>query len=142
MRLRTLLRSAVCASALVTVSCGGSDGGGSSTPGPTPTPTPTPTPQATAISIVDNRGDQSFNPNPVPAPTSGTVTWVNNNGEVHRIVANDGSFDTGNIAPGASSSAVPVPAGGVNYHCSLHPTMVGVVNDTGGETPPCQGLYC
>lgn len=141
MRVRTLLRSAVCASALMALSCGGSDGGGSSTPGPSPTPPPS-TPQPTAISILGDRGDQSFNPNPVPAPASGTVTWVNNNGEVHRIVANDGSFDTGNIAPGASSSAIQVPAGGINYHCSLHPGMVGAVNDSGNTTPPCTGLYC
>jgi plastocyanin len=68
--------------------------------------------------------------------------WNNADTVVHRIVANDGSWDTGNIAPGANSAPMAVSTNGVRYHCSLHPSMVGVVNSTGGDTPPCTGLYC
>jgi len=62
--------------------------------------------------------------------------------DVDRIVANDGSFDTGNLAPGATSTAVTLPASGARYHCTLHPTMVGAVSDSGGTEPPCTGIYC
>ena len=78
----------------------------------------------------------------VQAASSGSETWNNTDSVTHRIVANDGSFDTGNIAPGASSPAMSVSADGARYHCSIHPTMVGVVNNSSGGTPPCTGLYC
>ena len=71
-----------------------------------------------------------------------TVVWHNNDGTVHRIVANDNSFDTGNISANGNSQAITVPAGGINYHCSIHPGMVGAINSTGGSTPPCTGIYC
>lgn len=56
----------------------------------------------------------------------------------HRVVLNDGTFDTGNIAPGATSRTFTMPTTGVTYHCLLHPTMVGAVtSSTGGAPPPC-----
>ena len=142
MRLTTAVRSLVCLGALTAMSCGGGGGGGGSqSPAPSPSPTPPPT-QATQVNIVGERGNQSFNPNPVPAPANGMLAWNNTDNLVHRIVANDGSFDTGNISPGATSSPIQAPAGGANYHCSLHPAMIGAVNSSSGATPPCQGIYC
>ena len=141
MRAVSLIRSATLILAFAAASCGGSS---SYNPGPSPSPTPTPTPTPTAgvVNIVGERGNQSFNPNPASLPTNGMLTWSNTDGTTHRIVANDGSWDTGNLPPGASSAAIQVPAGGVHYHCSIHPTMVGAVNDSSGTTPPCTGLYC
>ncbi len=123
--------------ALVASSCGGS---GSSYTAPTSTPTPTPT--AGVISIVGQLGSRSFNPNPSALPSDRMITWTNSDGVTHRIVANDGSWDTGNLGPGASSTALQLPAGGAHYHCSIHPSMIGAVNDSGGTTPPCTGIYC
>ena len=138
MRVVSSVRSAAVILAFLAAGCGGS--GYSSSPSPTPTPTPTPT--AGQINIVGLAGNRSFNPNPAPLTTDHMATWTNTDGVTHRIVANDGSWDTGNIAPGASSAAIPLPAGGTNYHCSLHPTMIGAVNDSSGTTPPCTGVYC
>jgi plastocyanin len=71
------------------------------------------------------------------------VAWLNNDALVHRIVANDGSFDTGDIAPGATSRAVQASAAGTNYHCSIHPAMIGAIGSAQGEPPPaCSGPYC
>jgi plastocyanin len=56
------------------------------------------------------------------------VSWTNTDRIVHRIVADDGSFDTGNLSQGQSSAAVQLPAAGKSYHCSIHPSMVGVVS--------------
>jgi len=101
-----------------------------------------PTDNAAAITIVANNGAQSFAPN--PAPVGGQMAvWTNGDGEAHRIVANDGSFDTGNISPEATSIAVALPAEGINYHCSIHPTMIGAIGGSGGNAPPaCVGPYC
>jgi plastocyanin len=71
-----------------------------------------------------------------------SVAWRNDDNTVHRLVANDGSFDTGTISPGATSAAITIAAAGTNYHCTIHPTMVGAVSGTSGTTPPCSGLYC
>lgn len=125
----------------LSIGCGGGGGGGTGGGNPSGPSNPPPSSGAT-ITIVGSAGAQAFNPNPAGMPSSRSVTWRNDDNEVHRIVANDNSFDTGNIAPGASSSAVTVPANGARYHCTLHPTMVGAVNDTSGTTPPCSGLYC
>jgi plastocyanin len=93
------------------------------------------------VTIVGERAANSFNPNP-SAPANGSMTWSNADSVTHRIVANDNSFDTGDIAPGAKSAAMAVGADGVHYHCSIHPSMIGAVNSPGGNTPPCMGQYC
>ena len=113
------------------VSCGG---GGSSPSSPAPSGPVT-------INIVGERGAQSFSPN--PALVAGqTVVFRNTDSVDHRVQLNDLSIDTGDIAPGASSRAVAMPAAGTNYHCSLHPTMVGAVGSVNNNPPPCTGPYC
>lgn len=111
--------------------------GSSGAPATTPSPVGSPT-----ITIVGQNGAQSFSPN--PASFGGEqVVFKNNDSVTHRVVLNDGSVDTGDIAPGATSRAVTIPAAGINYHCSLHPTMVGSSGASSGTPPPpCQGIYC
>ena len=100
-----------------------------------------PTSNAATIEIAANNGSQSFSPNPAPAGGQMAV-WRNDHGETHRIVANDGSFDTGDLAPGATSAMVQLPAAGLNYHCDIHPTMIGAVGGAGGAAPPPCTDYC
>jgi plastocyanin len=127
---------------LLTAGCGGSSSptsptssGGGSTGGGTS--------GAVTISISATAGANSFTPNPATQNTTGAVMFRNADGVVHRIVANDGSFDSGDIAPGATSRSLPAPAAGTNYHCSLHPAMIGAIGGQQGEAPPaCTGLYC
>lgn len=116
---------------------GGGDSGGS------PTAPTNPSPATVTISIVTTADAQSYNPNPATQSQGATVAWRNNDGVVHRIVANDGSFDTGDIAPGATSRGVQPSASGTNYHCSIHPAMIGAIGSTqGAPPPPCSGEYC
>ena len=123
------------ASALVMEACSGS----SSAPAPSPSPTTSTTP---TITITGQRGSSSFTPN--PASFGGQqVVFKNADSVMHRVVLNDGSVDTGDIAPGATSGPVLMPGGGTNYHCSLHPAMVGAVGGATGSAPPtCDGPYC
>jgi plastocyanin len=136
--MRRILVSAGGAAAIAVVSF--ACGGGSGPSGPSNNP-PQNNPQATTINIVGDNGRQSFTPNPADNNVN-RATWRNTDSQVHRIVANDGSFDTGNINPGASSSAVSVSADGANYHCTLHPGMVGTIRAASGTEPPCTGFYC
>jgi plastocyanin len=88
-----------------------------------------------------SNGTQAFSPN--PAGFGGqTVVFKNNDSVSHRVVLNDGSVDTGDIAPGATSRAVAMPASGTNYHCQIHPGMIGAVSGGAGAPPACVGLYC
>jgi plastocyanin len=111
-------------------SCGGSS----------PSPT-TPTPQAITIIITGQRGALSFSPNPATAGGQ-LVVFRNNDTEAHSVRLNDGTVNWGTIQPGATSQAFRMPAEGTNYHCNLHPAMIGAVNaETGGQPPPCRD-YC
>jgi plastocyanin len=137
--MQRLTAAAAVAASLVVSSCGG--GGGSSPTNPSPTPTPTPTPNALTITITSQNGSQSFSPNPASAGGQ-LVVFRNADTIPHRVQLNDGSIDTGTIAPGATSSAVMMPTAGTHYHCTLHPAMTGAVSGMAGDPPPCVGIYC
>jgi plastocyanin len=89
-----------------------------------------------------DRGAQSFSPNPASVSQGNMMVFRNTDSVVHHIVMNDGSLDSGDIAPGAFSPALRLGTDGANYHCTIHPTMVGSINKATGEPPPCTGLYC
>ncbi len=136
--MRTRLVYAALAAAFIVAACGGGYSGT-----PTSPPPGGGSSGAVTISIGGNRGNQSFSPNPGAPAQDQMVSWRNADNVVHRIVLNDGTGDTGDITPGATSSAVRIPANGTNYHCSIHPGMVGSIRASGGDPPPpCTGIYC
>jgi parallel beta-helix repeat protein len=106
--------------------------------GPAPCPNfPGNAPATKAVSIVGNSGANSFVPNPVAAAAGDMVVWTNNHPfSIHRIVLDDGSYDSGNLGSGQSGPPLTVPASGVNYHCSIHPSMVGTITVTPASTAP------
>lgn len=123
--------------ALAASGCGG--GGGSSA---SPTAPSAATPSPVTITVTRQNGAQSFSPNPASAGGQ-QVVFRNADSVVHRVVLNDNTIDTGDIAPGATSRVVTMPGGGTNYHCSLHPDMVGAISPASGGAPPaCTGIYC
>jgi len=131
------------AGAIAAANCGG--GGGGSTP---TSPTTTTgggggsTPTVVTINIKGVNGKLSFDPNPATVNAGQLVAFKNNDVVTHRIVLDDGSMQTTDIAPGATSATLPI--GGVNqaYHCSIHPSMVGSFNSAATpDPPPCTG-YC
>jgi plastocyanin len=137
-----VLACGAAALALIVSACGGGNNGYNNTPTSPTSPTPPPAGSAT-INIVGTSGPQSFSPNPSPALATGQmVVWHNSDAATHRIVANDGSFDTGNITSGSASAPLQLKTDGTNYHCSIHPSMTGAINATAGAPPPCQGQYC
>jgi len=78
------------------------------------------------INVVGINGAMSFSPNPATLPAGQMVVWHNSDSITHRVVLDDGSVDTGNIAGGASSRAMSINNGGP-YHCAIHPVMVGTI---------------
>jgi plastocyanin len=66
--------------------------------------------------------------------SGGVVTWENHEFlqpvvDTHTVVADDGSFDSGDILLHLSfSTVIDKPSGSiVTYHCFYHPWMVGVI---------------
>lgn len=129
------------ASAAALISCGGSSYSSSST---APTPTPANSSANVTIAIASSTGSTAFNPNPVVAMAGDMVAFKNNDSTTHHIVMNDGSADFGEITPGATSRAMAAPSKAGNYHCTIHPTMVGTINgDKAPDAPPCTNPgYC
>ena len=134
-----LLRGVGLAAAVGMWSCGGGSSSGTPTAPTTPSPTPAPTSPTVTINIVGSDGNKAYQPNPVVARTGDTLLFRNNDSTTHHVVMDDGSADLGDIAPGSSRSAT-LKGAGSNYHCTIHPTMVGSVNGaTAPEPPPSDG---
>ncbi len=118
----------------VTLAACGSNSSSPTAPSPMPSPSPG-TGASLTVTVTGQNGASSFSPNPGTVTAGQTVAWFNADSTVHDVTADDGSFTTGNIAPGATSSPIAMnTAGSIPYHCSIHPSMVGslTVNSTGG----------
>ena len=111
-----------------------------------PAESTTPAPDSTTtVEILNN----AFNPPQLNVAPGTTVTWVNRDSVAHTVTADNGLFDSGQLAPGASYPVVLDGAGTVSYHCKLHPEMRGsIVVGEGGQagetgittTPPNQAV--
>lgn len=135
MNTRTILNFGGCLLVAATlVGCGGSGDRGYAAPvAPTPAPTPTapPATPTVTINIVGMNGTNSFSPNPATVAVGQRVAWHNSDNTTHTATADGGAFNTGNIAPGATSTPITMTAAGsLSYHCQIHPDMAGTVTVT------------
>lgn len=64
-----------------------------------------------------------FNPPQMTVKAGETVEWKNEDIFSHTVTADNGSFDSGLIAPGNSWQRTFEQAGTVGYHCRPHPNM-------------------
>ena len=114
-----------------------------------PAESTTPAPDSTTtVEILNN----AFNPPQLNVAPGTTVTWVNRDSVPHTVTADNGLFDSKELAPGASYPVVLDGAGTVTYHCKLHPEMRGSIvvgepgqaSEGGGTgtttTPPNQAV--
>jgi plastocyanin len=134
------------AAALFAVGCGGGSSSGSSSPtAPSSGGTGSGGTQTTVtITITGQNGKLAFNPNPASVDKGQLVVFKNNDTVTHHIMLDDGSLQTTDIAPGATSAAVAMgTSGSSTYHCTIHPGMVGGFNGAEAEPPPnCNQAYC
>ena len=71
--------------------------------------------------------DYSFSPDPLKIARGTTVTWVNHDDVAHTATADDHSWDSKEIAPGAKWSRTFDKPGRYPYYCTIHPDMKGTV---------------
>src|SRR4051812_14688573 len=78
------------------------------------------------ITMVGDRGNQSYAPNPTTMRVGQTVAWKNSDTTAHDATQDASRFATGTISAGATSSPLTMStAGTFAYHCTIHPGMVG-----------------
>ena len=68
-----------------------------------------------------------FSPASLQININAAVTWINDDNMVHTVTSDNGSFDSGDIAPGAKFTYTFTHTGTFNYHCIHHSGMTGVV---------------
>ena len=80
-------------------------------------------------------GDKAYSPNPIDVKVGEGLTWTNDDSQIHTATsgaagaADAGSvFDSGIMSPDATFDFVFDTAGTYDYHCTMHPQMVGTVN--------------
>jgi plastocyanin len=92
----------------------------------------------TKVSIVEEAsemGDQAYDPNPVKIKSGDSVTWTNDDSQIHTVTSGTGSddpnlgkdFDSSMLSQNQTFSHKFTTAGEFPYFCQLHPTMVGKV---------------
>ena len=71
--------------------------------------------------------DFAFSPPSLTISVGDTVTWTNADSVVHTATSTSGSFDSGDLAQGASYSLTFSQAGTYGYLCTPHPSMTGTI---------------
>jgi plastocyanin len=71
----------------------------------------------------------AFEPAALVAGPGDTIVWINHDVVPHTATTEDGSMNSGVILPGGTwSFVVPKLAAQLEYLCSFHPTMTGVIS--------------
>ena len=129
----TSLRLAlISATLMLAIGCG--DYSSSSPYSPTPTPS-TPPPQGAPLASssvmipvgASTLGNRAFVPAELNIAPGTLVTWINADSTTHTSTSNVDGWHSGNIAPGGEFSFAFQTAGTFQYHCAIHPGMVGTV---------------
>lgn len=72
----------------------------------------------------------AFSPASMTIKAGTALTWTNADNVTHTVTADDGSFDSGNVASGATFSHTFATAGTFAYHCNIHSSMHGTITVT------------
>ena len=73
----------------------------------------------------------AFSPKSVTVKVGQKVTWTNQDAVDHNVIANDGTFKSGDFGQNGTYSFTPKKAGKIEYQCTLHPGMTATLNVTG-----------
>ena len=83
---------------------------------------------ALLINIIGTVGSNAFMPNPLTANVGDQIVFTNNDSRMHHIVIDNGGPDLGDVQPGQSSAPTALTTPTATFHCTIHPTMVGAIN--------------
>jgi plastocyanin len=69
----------------------------------------------------------AFDPPRIEAGAGTRLTWTNRDRTPHTVTADDGSFDSGTLAPGDTFNVAVPRNGPITYACMIHPEMTGTI---------------
>jgi plastocyanin len=121
--MRRLTTSLFIVLTLITVAACSNSG---SSAAPTAATSQAPAAPAGAASAVEIK-DFAFNPATATVSAGSKVTWTNSDTTAHTVTFDDGSGDSGNLAPGSTFDHAFATAGSFAYHCTIHSQMHGTV---------------
>jgi len=81
-------------------------------------------------------GDNSFTPPNITVNPGTTVCWINHGVAHHTVTSVSGTFDSQDLAPGATFTYRFDTPGTFSYRCLYHPEMVGSITVNGTPPPP------
>jgi plastocyanin len=86
------------------------------------------------VSIIGIKKDKSFDPNPIEINAGDSITWTNDDNEIHTVTSGSDEgpsigteFDSGTLASGQSFTHQFDKPGTYEYFCSFHESMTGKV---------------
>src|SRR5436309_10845358 len=86
------------------------------------------------VSIIGIKKDKSFDPNLIEIKAGDSVTWTNDDDDIHTVTSGSREgptigqeFDSGTIASGDSFTHKFEKPGTYEYFCSFHESMIGKV---------------
>ena len=81
------------------------------------------------VKVADMPPGQStgYEPAEIAVKVGQPVKWKNEGAEAHTVTADDGSFDSGSMAPGAEWQNTFSSPGTFSYTCTPHPWAKGTV---------------
>lgn len=74
---------------------------------------------------------EGFTPPQLYVVAGNDVVWVNEDQQVHTVTANDNTFKSGDIAPGATFTHRFPMIADHNYHCDYHAGEKGIIDVKG-----------
>lgn len=83
------------------------------------------TPKVTSVAV--SLKNLAFYPSVSNIKIGTKVRWTNKDVVNHTIVSDSGTFNSGTLSPGQSFSFTFNKLGSVNYHCTIHPAMKGLI---------------
>ncbi|MBI2266189.1 MAG: IPT/TIG domain-containing protein [Armatimonadetes bacterium] len=77
--------------------------------------------------------DTGFTPRDFYINPGDTVMWSNGGSQIHTVTADNGSFNSGDIALGGTYTFQFATLGDTSYHCTRHPSETGKVSVQSGQ---------
>jgi plastocyanin len=112
---------------LTLAACGDDDVSSTATTSSVPASEPASESESVTVDIVEF----AFDPSTLEVASGDSVVFTNGDGFAHTAQADDGSFDTGEIAAGASADAVTFEEpGAFRFFCGIHNYMTGTITVT------------
>jgi len=71
--------------------------------------------------------NSTFSPSVMTLTAGKPVAWINDDNVAHTVTSDDGSFDSGDLQPGATFTRTFSIPGTFPYHCKYHKGMTGTV---------------